>query len=71
MHLMVWMQKPLIYCNSTYVRERIATNKGNSKDLWKIVNGLTKSATSTSTLPEHSQKSELAERFNVFFKQKV
>ena len=63
--------KAIPLAKSTSVRETTATNKGNSKDLWKIVNGITKSATSTSTLPEHSQKSELAERFNVFFKQKI
>ena len=63
--------KAITLAKSTYVRETKATNKGNSKDLWKIVNGLTKSAISTSTLPEHSQKCELAERFNMFFKQKI
>ena len=64
-------KKAITLAKSTYLRETIATNKGISKDLWKIVNGLTKSATSTSTLPEHCQKSELAERFNVFFKQAI
>ena len=58
--------KAITLAKSTYVRETIATNKGNSNDLWEIVNGLTKSATSTSTLPELSPKNVLAERFNVF-----
>ena len=59
--------KAITLAKSTYVRDTIATNKGNSKDLWKILNRLSKSAISTSTLPEHSQKSELAENFNMFF----
>ena len=57
--------KAITLAKTTYMRETLATNIGNSKDLWKIVNGLTKSATCTSTLPEHLQKSELAERVDV------
>ena len=56
---------------STYYKSLIASKKGDQRALYSIVNRLFDKNKSSVTLPEHSNASELANRFNNFYTDKV
>ena len=53
------------------LNEKVNDSKGNSKQLFNVLNGLMKTDSSKKSLPAHRDGLELAERFNNYFIEKI
>ena len=58
-------------CKHNSIKKKITENKGNSKELFNIMNSLTKNDNSSSLLPSHTEPRELADKFNTYFIDKI
>ena len=58
-------------CKHNFVKNNITNRKGDSKELFKILNSLLTDNSKSSPLPKHDDKETLAENFNTYFNDKI